>query len=346
MIDSKYLRTIEDYSQDELKTYNHINSVKYYKQIADACFDIQNYSIDYIIISFLTPSYSNQRITLNNAPHWAIPYIAENWAIDDPFLNTETFYKLGTDHIFQQEYTSQKHKKHIFHEFSNIFNIQELCTIVKFIHKLDINISIHTKHFINDYRAYYKQHKDKILKFISLFIIRLKSVILEICPILQYNKILWNEELLLSALRSKFHYEKLTQNQIEILNLTSKGFSIDEIAKKIGCNKQTVNSSMSIICKKFNCQNAFQAVSKAYYLNLLQRNHNQIDKKLFNDIELKIIFWTLKGYTTKEIAIFCNLNFEIVQKILIQAQEKLNVKNKIQLIYKMYNNKLLDKFFL
>lgn len=73
--------------------------------------------------------------------------------------------------------------------------------------------------------------------------------------------------------------EKLTQQEIAILKLVTKGFDNQEISKDVYCSIHTVKAHISSILRKLNARNRTNAVYIAMINNLLS------DFKDFNNCD-------------------------------------------------------------
>ncbi|MCW5588099.1 MAG: hypothetical protein KIT27_00415 [Legionellales bacterium] len=350
MLDDKYLRQIQEYSKEELKLYSDILSVKYYKQIEEACHDITNFGIDYISLGIFTAAQAP--IFLSNMPNWSIPYNKEGlWKLDT--INTsKTFYLLGTDHILQNSFKKSDSQEKLY-EFCEAFNIYEVFSMLKSLGKVDINIIAHTRYPILDLNRFYVTHRQHVIDFACLLIARLQSILIEICPFLKGNPILWNQEILQQVLSSKLVYSPLTKKETEVLYQTSQGLTADKVAQELGVSIKSVNRALERARKKLDCTSTFQAVAKAHSLNIFQNipTIDSIDnslkfKYLVSERELEAIFWTSLGYSAKEIARFMQIEYKTVEKYLSTAQNKLECHNKVHLVYKAHYYGLLNEHFL
>lgn len=350
MIENKYLRGIEEYSKSELNLHNDILSVKYYKQISEACHDITSFSIDYISLGIFMPSQAP--IFLSNMPNWSIPYNRESWWKFDTLNTPKAFYLLGTDYVFQRNLKKDKYQEEL-HLLSENFNIYEVFSMLKPLEKIDINLIAHTNYSILDINRFYITHKENIINFFCLFISRIKPILIEICPFLKEHPILWKNRTLQEILNSKIIYSPLTQKETEVLYKTSQGLTAKKVSQELGVSIKSVTRALERARSKLGCSNAFQTVSKAKSLNILEKNlvlkeslDNLNFKYILSERESETVFWTSFGYSAKEISRLMKIEYKTVEKYLSTAQNKLNCNNKVHLVYKAHHYGLLNEYFL
>lgn len=344
----KYSKEIEEYSPTEINSYDDILSIKYYRAIADACCDIQNYGIDYISIGFFTAL--NNPVFLSNMPRWSIAYNREGlWKLDTINI-PKSFYLSGESYLLSELIDKNESQLKLY-DLCKEFNIHEAFSILKSMGKYDLIIITHTRYQIIDPVRFYISHKNKVIKFICIFIERIRNILQTECHFLKNDPLISDRNLLNDILNNEFIYNPLNNKETETLHQASLGLPTKDIATTLGVSIKSINKSLEKARRKLNCRNTFQAVSKAKFLGILDAYINMdhyvsLQNNKLSNREIEAVYWTAHGYEAKEIARKMNIAFKSVQNYLASAQDKLSCKNKVELVFKAHILGLLKNYIL
>ena len=340
----KYKKDIASYSKSQIQFCDDILSVKYYQKIAAACEDIRAYGIDYIAIGFFNPVMPLP-FWISNMPAWSIPYIKKKWYQFDFLNDPKTFYTLGSDYFIQQEINKSK-AQNIIYQLSIVFDIFEAFSILKSVGKFDILIIAHTDKPIDKPTQFYTNNHHNVLLFISIFLQRIKDLLIGHIPTLKYEKILWSQESLFEFLKSRSKYNQLTHKEIETLFCAGLGLTYEQVARKLGVSGKSVKKSLDKAREKLQCNNTYQAISKANTLGLLMPTIKEEVSMPYEELsprESQAVYWTAQGYSAKEIARIMAISPRTVEIYLNSSLEKLGCSNKRQLVLFCHLTGLLTK---
>ncbi|GAB5419152.1 MAG: hypothetical protein Crog4KO_06600 [Crocinitomicaceae bacterium] len=125
-------------------------------------------------------------------------------------------------------------------------------------------------------------------------------------------------------------YVKLTREEKMVLKLLIQGYSSKKITSKANITLSSVKSIRIKLLSKFKAKSTIHMIVLATldlkYYNLLTQNVRRSQAK-FSDLELRIIFLILQGYTNDETASKLDLSSKLIKSKRSNLRKKLSIKS-------------------
>lgn len=226
--------------------------------------EIHNFSICMIF-------RSGQRYYLSNLYLWAIPYRTEGLYRGDIDHDQDMYH--GKEFFIQREIKYDLMQTPIIQILESRYNLHTTFAMVRECPDCDFIIEAYNQEEVLDPHKLYTTVKCNFEKFICQFLDGMLPEITSALPELKWLKILSDPEYRKSIITGKDNFsvtsKKLSQREMQCLNLFSQGMMTKEIAKFLNLSPETVTTYNKSIRNKLSCSNITEAVTKAFRFGIL-----------------------------------------------------------------------------